>query len=200
MGIELATTICGIDELDAHAETPITHLVSILDPQTPRPGALDLFIGRPVLELRFDDVIEPAEGKILPAREHAAALLEFGAAIARAAGAGGAGSEARAHLLVHCFAGISRSTAAAAVLLAQAFPEVPGPALFAELHRLRPQAWPNLRLVELGDELLGRNGDLVRAASALHRRQLARRPELEAYFVEHGRAREIRLTRYFEPW
>ena len=36
---------------------------------------------------------------------------------------------------------------------------------------------PNLLILELGDALLGRNGEIVAAAGAIYRRVLARDPE-----------------------
>ena len=47
-----------------------------------------------------------------------------------------------------------------ALLLAQAMPECPGPDLFREILRIRPEIWPNLRIIELGDHTLGRDGAL----------------------------------------
>ncbi len=60
-----------------------------------------------------------------------------------------------------------------------------------EVLRIRSRAWPNLRIIELGDELLGRNGTIVAAVPRLYREQLRSRPQLERYFRENGRTREI---------
>lgn len=62
--------------------------------------------------------------------------------------------------LIHCQAGVSRSTAAGLLLLAVHLP--PDEAV-AELRRIRPTAWPNRRIVGFGDELLGLRGELVAA-------------------------------------
>src|SRR5690349_13870359 len=130
-------TICGIPELDQHCEAGVTHVLSILAPDLPEPEAFLAFPPHRRLELRFNDVIEPAPGAILPETDHVVQLLAFG----RDAMAAG---EA-AHVLVHCQAGVSRSTAATALLLAQAEPGRPAAEIFAEIARLRPRAWPNLR-------------------------------------------------------
>jgi predicted protein tyrosine phosphatase len=45
-----------------------------------------------------------------------------------------------AHLLVHCHAGISRSTAAMAAGLTQALPDTPADGIFEVVLRIRPQA------------------------------------------------------------
>jgi hypothetical protein len=82
-----------------------------------------------------------------------------------------------AHLLVHCRAGVSRSTAAALILM-QANPEWPASAALDAVAAIRPRVWPNLLILEFGDALLGRNGEIAAAAAgAIYRRVLARDPE-----------------------
>ena len=66
------------------------------------------------------------------------------------------------HLLIHCGAGFSRSPAALALMLAQAIPAIAPGDIAAEVLRLRSTAWPNLRIIELGDSLLGRSGSWSR--------------------------------------
>ena len=56
---------------------------------------------------------------------------------------------------------------------------------------MRPRAWPNLRILEFGDALLGRNGEIVAAASAVYRRVLDREPHLQEAMIDGGRGREI---------
>jgi predicted protein tyrosine phosphatase len=58
-----------------------------------------------------------------------------------------------AHLLVHCRAGVSRSTAAAALILIQANPEWSASAALDAIAAIRPRAWPNLLILEFGDAL-----------------------------------------------
>jgi len=57
--------------------------------------------------------------------------------------------------------------------------------------RLRPRAWPNLRILEFGDGLLGRNGEIVAAVAAIYRRFLAREPSFEEAMIDAGRSREV---------
>jgi hypothetical protein len=57
--------------------------------------------------------------------------------------------------------------------------------------QIRPRAWPNLRILEYGDELLGRRGELVTAVAAIYRRVLDREPYLQEAMIEGGRAREV---------
>ncbi len=178
-------SICGIEELNGHCETGVSHVLSILDPDWPVPEAFGAFGEHAKLELRFHDVVETDLAGIQPPREeHVAELLAFGRDLM-------AEPPPDAHLLVHCHAGVSRSTASMALLLAQGLPGVEADRVFGEVLRIRPQAWPNLRIVELGDALLGRNGALVGAARGVYRRQIEARPDLAEEFRRHGRGREV---------
>jgi predicted protein tyrosine phosphatase len=108
--------------------------------------------------LRFHDIISPIAGQIMPAPDHVEAVLKFGEAfLARQ------DSNASSHVLVHCHMGISRSTAAMITLMAQADPDETSEALFERLTKIRPQAWPNSKMIPYADSQLGRNGDLTTA-------------------------------------
>jgi predicted protein tyrosine phosphatase len=184
MQLPFRITICGLDELAGHSEARVSHVLSILDPEWPVPEAFGTFGEHEKLELRFHDIIEDEAGKIAPGAEHVAQLLAFGRSL-------GGEPAPDAHLLVHCHAGISRSSAAMGLLIAQAMPDQPGDAIFANLLQIRPKIWPNLRILELGDRALGRNGDLVGAAPAIYRWQLGQRPHLEEFFRSGNRGREV---------
>jgi predicted protein tyrosine phosphatase len=153
--------ICGLDELEQHCNADISHVVSILDPGSAEPGIFRLFPTHERLYLRFHDVIDEHEGMVAPQRDDIDRLLRFGRSLVRSRSARG--------LLIHCHAGLSRSTAAAVLLLAQARPDRSPEAAVTEMLELKPKAWPNLRMIELGDQLLGCEGRLVRAV----RRQYA---------------------------
>ena len=146
-------SICGIGELPEHCAAGVSDVVSILDPEYPKPDAFIQFAPHRRLELRFHDVIEPLADYLMPHSRDVESILDFGR-----------GVPAGAHLLIHCHAGQSRSTASAILLIAQARPELHPAEVFAAVVRHRPRAWPNLRILELGDALLGRNGDIVAAA------------------------------------
>ena len=75
--------------------------------------------------------------------------------------------------------------------MAQACPDRPADELLREVVRLRPRAWPNLRILELGDEILGRRGEIVEAARAHYRRALEREPWLAEAMIDGGRGREV---------
>ena len=185
-------TVCGIEELEGHSAAGVSHVLSILDPDWPVPEAFGGFGEHERLELRFDDVIEDdAEGKQPPHETHVAQLLRFGRDLL-------AEPPPAAHLLVHCHAGISRSTASMTLILAQALPQVTAAEIMAEVLRIRDKAWPNLRIVEMGDALLGRGGTLVAAAHAVYHRQLVRRPFLADEMTRMGRAREVAAAQAVE--
>ena len=178
-------SVCGIEELTGHCETGVSHVLSILDPDWPVPEAFGAFGEHAKLELRFHDVIEEdIPGTSPPREEHVVELLAFGRDLM-------AEPPPEAHLLVHCHAGVSRSTAAMALVLAQGLPDTAPERVFEEVLRIRPQAWPNLRIVEMGDGLLGRNGALVDAAARIYRRQLETRPHLVEAMRSGGRGREV---------
>jgi predicted protein tyrosine phosphatase len=174
-------TVCGIDELPAMCDRDVSHVLTLLDPGWPTPEALDLLGARRRLDMRFYDVIDPTVEFPGPEAEHAERLLAFGRDLDQDAG----------HLLVHCHMGISRSSASMFLILAQARPDRAAPEVLAEVVRIRPHAWPNLRLVELGDAALGRGGTLVAAAVERYRDMLERRPKLREAMAKLGRSREL---------
>jgi predicted protein tyrosine phosphatase len=180
--VPFQVTICGIDELPGHCAAGVTHILSILDPGWPEPASLDMFGLDRRLKLRFHDVIEVHPGWIAPQRWDIELLLAF---------ARGIGASRETHLVIHCHAGVSRSTAAATLVLAQSCPQRPAREALEAVVRRRPRAWPNLRMLELGDEILGRDGEIVEAAAAHYRRALEREPWLAEAMIEGGRRREV---------
>jgi predicted protein tyrosine phosphatase len=186
MPVPFRITVCGLDELAAHASAGATHILSILDPGWPEPEILRAFAVHQRLRLHFHDVIEPLPGWTAPERWDVELLLAFGRDVI-----GAAGADTGAHLLVHCHAGVSRSTAAAILILAQRHADRPADEAVAEVARLRPRAWPNLRILELGDAALGRGGEIVSAVRTQYRRVLTREPQLAEAMIGGGRGREI---------
>jgi predicted protein tyrosine phosphatase len=179
-------TVCGIEELPGHCEAGVSHVLSILDPDWPSP-AFGAYGEHERLELRFHDIVDETDGMVMPEAAHVEALLDFGRGLARE-------RAPAAHLLVHCHMGISRSTAAMSLVLAEARPDRTAAEIFAEVARIRPKAWPNLRLLELGEASLGRRGEFVGAVGTLYRAQLTRRPELRQVMLNYGRGREVALA------
>ncbi|TAL27956.1 MAG: hypothetical protein EPN97_15745 [Alphaproteobacteria bacterium] len=94
-------------------------------------------------------------------------------------------------VVIHCKAGKSRSAAMALGVLSKLHPEKPETELVEMLLAIRPQAAPNILMVEMLDDMTGRGGKLVkavldhpvvsaqRAQAEENRRSLAReKPEL----------------------
>jgi predicted protein tyrosine phosphatase len=183
-------TICGLEELEQHSARAVTHILSIVDPDCPDPAAFRGYDSHHRTILRFHDIIEPFAGFVHPDQNHVEAVLAFGEGLARDASS----RREDGHLLVHCHAGISRSTAAMAMLLAQTYPDEDETAIFDRLVSIRPQAWPNSRMIGFADRLLSREGRLNAALARLYARQLAARPELEETMRRHGRGREVDMA------
>ena len=180
MAHTLDITICGLTEIAGCFDARHTHAVSILDPETEEPESFAALAMENLLRLRFHDVIEQQPAMAAPDVGHIAAILKFGTEL---------GSHAAPRLLIHCHAGISRSTAAAIILLAQHGAEAD--AAVAQIVSVRPRAWPNLRMIEIGDRMLKQENRLVHAVRRHHARALVARPELREIFSQCGRAREV---------
>lgn len=183
-------TVCGLEELDGHSGANVTHVLSILDPDCPEPEGFARWKRHHRLTLRFHDIIEAVPGQVLPEREDVGRILAFADDLAA-----DAHERSEGHLLVHCHMGISRSTAAMIMLLAQAYPDEDEASIVGRLVAIRPQAWPNLRMTTFADELLGRGGRLSAEVSRLHARQIADKPHLADVFTRLGRAREVETAR-----
>jgi predicted protein tyrosine phosphatase len=182
-------TICGLEELAQHGSRGVTHVLSILDPAHPEAELFSAYDQHHRTTLYFHDIIEPTPGQIMPAPEHVTAILDFGRELESSA----AGRQ-QGHLLVHCHAGISRSTAAMATLMAQAYPGRDEDQILADLVALRAKAWPNSRMIGFADEMLGRGGRLTAAAGRLYRRQLVTFPHVENFMRDNGRSRELEMA------
>jgi len=110
------------------------------------------------LVVSVSDIVEPMEGHVLAEPKHMEQLLAFIRAWDR-----------RKPLLFHCWAGISRSTAAAYVAACALAPERDEAELARSLREAAPSATPNARLITLADNLLGRQGRMVEAIRAIGR-------------------------------
>jgi predicted protein tyrosine phosphatase len=174
--------ICGIDELYAAPLAAARRVISILEPAAPLPPELRK-VRADLLTLRFDDVIAPGGAYRPPARADIERLLAFDR-----------DHDALDTLVIHCTAGISRSTAAFAILLAQRRPATEAD-VFAELRAVRPQAWPNSLMIALADDVLGADGRLVSELREHYKIQLRQYPEIGRMMIGLGREREIPFDR-----
>lgn len=136
-------------------EADPSHVLSLGSPGNP-PTALPDGVAR--LSLAFNDVAAPSPGLVAPDREMVAAMLRFGRSW-----------DGTKPFLVHCEAGISRSTAAAFALACQAAPGRPESAIASRLRQASATATPNPLVVALADALLGRQGRMTMALAAIGR-------------------------------
>lgn len=178
-----ALTVCGLEELDGHSTRGVTHVLSILDPGWPDPELFAAFGPHSRAVLRFHDAIEPGPDTLLPREADVETILAFGR---------DAGDDLR-HLLIHCHAGISRSTAAMLMILTQAHPGETDEALVERLMAIRPQAWPNSRMIGFADALLGRDGALSAAVTGIYARRLKAQPSLAQVMRGLNRGREVEM-------
>lgn len=130
-------------------EFGVRDLVSVIqrDAQPPTPPEVD-----PARHYRcpVHDIAEPVPGETLPEMAHIVGVIDFLRTW-----------DAEAPLLIHCLAGVSRSTAVALVahVLRTGDPDESATALRAA----SPYAWPNRLIVALADEILSFDGQLIDA-------------------------------------
>lgn len=110
------------------------------------------------LLMNMHDISAEQDGMTLPGEAHVRRILDF------------AGSWDRSRpLAINCYAGVSRSTASAYIIAAALTPTRDETELATTLRRLSPTATPNPRLISVADQILGRNGRMVAAITAIGR-------------------------------
>jgi predicted protein tyrosine phosphatase len=153
-----AIVVCPLSRLaETVAAYRASHIVTLVNDGT-------LFARPPVvsaenhLHVAIHDISEPAEGMVYPGEEHVSRYLNF---IRR--------WDRSAPIILHCFAGISRSTAAAFSAFCAERPDLDEEEIALRIRKRSPEATPNPRLVALADEMLGRSGRMVRAIERMGR-------------------------------
>jgi predicted protein tyrosine phosphatase len=155
MSMLVVTPLSALDSSIARYRP--SHVVTLLSPEhmidTPHG-----FEREQHLRLGMHDVADVWSSDCAPSADHVRSLIDFGRTWS-----------AQAPMLVHCWAGISRSMAAAYIVLCDRL----GPGTerdVAQAIRSRaPHAFPNPLLVRLADEMLERNGDMIAAAESIGR-------------------------------
>jgi len=150
--------VCSLSRLQETVEdTGARHVVSLIGHEAR--------LQRPVsvapenhLWLCLHDISTPLDGYIMPGEEHVAKLLDFVRDWDR-----------KAPLVVHCYMGISRSTASAFASVCALNPKRDEISIAQALRRASPTATPNIRIVSLADKLLGRDGRMVAAIENIGR-------------------------------
>lgn len=140
--------------IDEHG---VRHVVTLLAPNTPHDAPMGIAADRH-LKLYFHDIIQAMDGHVPPRAADAEKLISFFQGWDRAD-----------PMLIHCWAGISRSTAAAYTALCMFRPRADEEELALELRHASPSATPNRLIVSLADEVLGRQGRMVKAIERIGR-------------------------------
>ena len=109
------------------------------------------------LVLCFDDIASPKDEWIMPKERHIRSALEFADEL-------GGGS-----LLIHCHAGISRSSGIALAIIAKGLGPGKEKQALIELEKINPNCAPNALLVWFIDEILDRGGALYKMAKSMVR-------------------------------
>ena len=108
------------------------------------------------LRLGVNDIVDIRDGTSPPAKIHVEQLIEFSRSW-----------QPDAPLLVHCWAGVSRSMASAYAVLCDRLGPGSEVRIAQAMRKRAPYALPNALIVQLADEALGREGRMVEAVRAL---------------------------------
>jgi predicted protein tyrosine phosphatase len=106
----------------------------------------------------LSDIVVEVDGHTLPSESHVENLLTFVRQW-----------DQSAPLLIHCWAGVSRSTAAAFITACALRPHRDEAEIAQAVRTKSPTATPNSRLVTIADAMLGRNGRMVAAIEKIGR-------------------------------
>ena len=137
-----------------------SHLITLLDPHLM--GEVPRFFPDRHLKLAVDDIWEPTAGKVLPSGEMVDRIIDFGRR-----------RDLSAPLLVHCWAGVSRSTATAFILACEENPDRAEADIANALRKASSSATPNPLMVQIADDMLGRKGRMADAIAAIGRGEYA---------------------------
>lgn len=150
--------VCSLSKLnETVARTGAKSVVTLINAEMAVSTPAGVDPGRHLF-LAFNDIVEPIANLTPPNETHVQALIDFAGAWDR-----------KAPLVIHCWAGISRSTAGAYVAACALTPDSDEYRLAALLRERSPSATPNARIVAMADKLLGRNGRMIDAIRGIGR-------------------------------
>ena len=150
--------ICSLAKLHETVEkTGARHIVTLLSDGTPMKRPESVAAERH-LQLITSDITAPMEGHILPGAHHVESLIQFVKSWDRID-----------PLVIHCWAGISRSTAAAFIAASILNPSLDEMHLATRLRAASPSATPYPRLIALADKILNRDGRMIAAIDSIGR-------------------------------
>lgn len=134
----------------------VSHVVSLLDPDTPFPVVRE--VGERHLRMEIHDIETPVDGLDICCTDRMKMILDFVG-----------GWQRSAPILIHCYAGLSRSTATAYITACAHNPGADEEEIALALREASTNASPNRHLVALADAALGRDGRMVRAIERIGR-------------------------------
>ncbi len=153
-----AIYVCSLSKLEATvAQSKASHIATLISEATPvqRPQGVR---AQDHLILSFNDISTPVEGMTPPGETHIDRYLSFIDDWNRAA-----------PLVVHCWAGVSRSTAGAMIALCTLRPDLDEDDIAGRIRAGSPEATPNSRMIAIADRRLERGGRMIRAAERIGR-------------------------------
>ncbi|CAN5506407.1 tyrosine phosphatase family protein [soil metagenome] len=150
--------VCPLSQVEtARALHQPSHLISLLSPTSP----VDIWPSDPAgphLKLAFHDIAAPAPDRVAPDAARVDRLLAFAARW-----------DGSRPMLVHCWAGVSRSTAAAFIIACQRAPGRSERDIAQALRAAAPYATPNPLMISLADVALDRGGAMSAAIADIGR-------------------------------
>lgn len=150
--------VCPLSRLpETVSATGASHVLTLINVGTPLERPASIAVENHAV-IGVSDIAAAREGHVLPAEEHVAAILDFVRGWSR-----------EQPLVIHCYAGISRSTAAAYIAACALAPERDEGQVADALRAASPSATPNRLFVEIADRLLGRSGRMVAAIERIGR-------------------------------
>jgi predicted protein tyrosine phosphatase len=144
--------VCSLAALPATVKaTGASHILTVMANvgQVQRPESV-LEINH--LRVSMDDITEQIDGFMAPCDQHIEQVLNFVR-----------GWDRNAPMVVHCYAGISRSTASAFAAACALNPHRDEASFAQQIRKASPTASPNRLIVALADRALGRDGRMLRA-------------------------------------
>jgi predicted protein tyrosine phosphatase len=151
-----AVYVCPLARVpSAVLELKPSHLITLLDPKDVIPTPEGIAPDRH-LKIGINDVSVPHPDHVAPEPHHVERVINF---IDTWSG--------DAPLLVHCWAGISRSSATAFIALCMRNDGHDEFDILAEMRARAPHIQPNRRIVGFADTILGRDGRMIEALDAL---------------------------------
>lgn len=150
--------VCSLFQIaDVTAATGAKSLITLINQ--------GIYVDRPAtiaperhLLVAISDVCEATDGHILADTGHVESVIDFVRAWDQAA-----------PLVIHCFAGVSRSTAGAYIAACALNPQAKESEIARRLRRASPTATPNIHLIGLADQILGRDGRMIAAIREIGR-------------------------------